>query len=66
MLFSSDPTQEDVNDEMKKKAAELGANALINMDYWKENQCAFGYRNLAGSGEAIFIEKSSSNAPFVQ
>ena len=52
-IFHSDPTQEKVNEELRKEAAKLGADAVILVRYGTVGVSALSWGALNGKGRAI-------------
>ena len=52
-VFNADPTREDVNQKLKEKAAELGADAVIFVRYGQGGISMMSWGSLEGSGRAI-------------
>lgn len=52
-IFHSDPTREKVNEKLKEKAAELGADAVILVRYGTAGISAMSWGSLNGKGRAI-------------
>lgn len=52
-LFHSDPTPEQVNEKLREKAAELGADAVVLVRYGKVGISALSYGSLEGKGRAV-------------
>ena len=57
-LFNKDPTREMVAEKLKEKAANLGADAVIFVDYGEVGMSAMSWGKLDGRGTAIkFIDR---------
>jgi hypothetical protein len=56
-IFDSDPTPAQVNDELRKRAAELGADAVILARYGTVGIGVFTWGKLEGSGRAIAYDQ---------
>jgi uncharacterized protein YbjQ (UPF0145 family) len=52
-LFNRNPTQEDVNEELRKEAAEMGADAVILVRYGTVGVSLVSWGSLNGKGRAI-------------
>ena len=52
-VFNKDPTREDVNQKLKEKAAELGADAVILVRYGEGGMSLMSWGSLEGRGRAI-------------
>ena len=52
-VFNKDPTREMVNDKLKEKAAELGADAVILVRYGEGGVSLLSWGSLEGKGRAI-------------
>ncbi len=52
-VFNRDPTREDVNQKLKEKAAELGADAVIHVRYGEGGVSLMSWGSLEGKGRAI-------------
>lgn len=52
-IFDADPTPEKVNDALRAKAAELGANAVVLVRYGTVGIGALTWGKLDGSGRAV-------------
>jgi len=52
-IFHSDPTQEKVNEELRKEAAKLGADAVILVRYGTVGVSLMSWGALNGKGRAI-------------
>ena len=52
-VFHSDPTKEQVNDKLKEKAANLGADAVIFVRYGGGGISPLSWGSLEGKGRAI-------------
>ena len=62
-LYSSSPKTEDVNDELRQKAADLGANAIIEVRYSRK-MSLLSYEVLKATGSAVWIESDERTCPF--
>lgn len=56
-IFNRDPTREMVAAELKKKAAELGADAVILVRYGSVGTSFFSWGSLNGKGRAVAFVK---------
>src|SRR2546423_12098662 len=52
-VFNRDPTRDDVNQKLKEKAAELGADAVIHVRYGEGGISLLSWGSLEGKGRAI-------------
>ncbi len=52
-VFNRDPTEEEVNEKLKKVAAKMGADAVILVRYGKVGVSALSWGALNGKGRAI-------------
>ena len=52
-VFNKDPTRDDVNQKLKEKAAELGADAVILVRYGEGGMSMMSWGSLEGRGRAI-------------
>lgn len=52
-IFNADPTPEMVNKELREKAAELGADAVVFVRYGEVGMSFMSYGALNGKGRAI-------------
>ena len=52
-VFNKDPTRDDVNQKLKEKAAELGADAVILVRYGDGGISLMSWGSLEGRGRAI-------------
>jgi len=52
-VFNKDPTRDDVNQKLKEKAAELGADAVILVRYGEGGVSMMSWGSLEGKGRAI-------------
>jgi len=52
-VFADDPTREQVAKELKKKAAELGADAVIFVRYGSVGMGLFNWGEMKGRGRAV-------------
>jgi hypothetical protein len=55
-IFNADPTREMVNQRLRNKAAELGADAVIQVRYGTVGIAAMSWGSLDGKGRAIVFE----------
>lgn len=55
-VFNRDPTREDVNQKLREKAAELGADAVIHARYGEGGISLMSWGSLEGKGRAIKYE----------
>lgn len=56
-LLSSNPTREDINEELRAKAFKIGADAVILIKYQTQSQGLATRGHLTGSGSAVsFLE----------
>jgi len=55
-IFDSDPTQAQVNDALRKRAAKLGADAVILVRYGTVGMGVFTWGKLDGNGRAIAFD----------
>lgn len=62
-LYSNAPDMESVNDELKQKAASLGANAVINIEY-RRGMSLMSYKNLWAEGVAVLMETDEVECRF--
>lgn len=60
--FSADPTLEEVNDELRQLAAQVGANAVIDVSY-KRGMSLTSYGVLKASGLAVILESDNKPCP---
>jgi len=56
-IFSDDPTRADVARELKKKAAELGADAVILVRYGTLGMGMFNWGEMKGRGRAVVFKQ---------
>lgn len=52
-IFARVPTNSDVDAEMRKRAAELRADAVVNVRYGKQGTGAISWSQISGTGQAI-------------
>jgi len=52
-IFNADPTREKVNEELRKEAARLGADAVILVRYGTVGVSFMSWGSLSGKGRAI-------------
>ncbi len=52
-IFNKDPTREQVNDKLKERAAELGADAVVLVRYGSVGVSFMSWGELDGEGRAI-------------
>ena len=52
-IFHKDPTRTQVNDKLREKASELGADAVILVRYGKVGASALSWGSLEGKGRAV-------------
>ena len=52
-IFNKDPTREMVAEKLKEKAADMGADAVIFVDYGEVGMSAMSWGKLDGRGTAI-------------
>jgi hypothetical protein len=52
-IFGHVPTNADVNAELRKRAAELNADAVINVRYGNQGVGAISWSQISGTGQAI-------------
>jgi hypothetical protein len=62
-VFATAPSLEDVNLELQKKAAEMYANAVIDVEY-DRGMSLVSYRVLKASGTAVIAESDEVDCPF--
>ena len=55
-IFNADPTREMVNQRLRNKAAELGADAVIQVRYGTVGIGLMSWGSLDGKGRAIVFE----------
>lgn len=55
-IFDADPTPAKVDDELREKAASLGADAVVLVRYGTAGITAFSWGSLEGKGRAIVFE----------
>jgi len=56
-IFNKDPSNEKIDEELKREAAKLGADAVILVRYGTVGVSAFSWGKLDGKGRAIkFVE----------
>lgn len=56
-LFHSDPTPAQVDERLRDKAADLGADAVILIRYGSVGVSAFSWGSLSGQGRAVYFKK---------
>jgi hypothetical protein len=61
-LFSKTPTLEDINFKLQEKASQLGANAVIKVEYDRGMSLA-PYKALQASGVAVVLESDEVKCP---
>ena len=52
-IFGKVPTNADVDDDLRKRAAELDADAVINVRYGKQGVGVVSWSQISGEGQAI-------------
>ena len=52
-IFARVPTNSDVDAELRKRAAELRADAVVNVRYGKQGTGAISWSQISGTGQAI-------------
>lgn len=52
-IFNADPTREMVNEELRKEASKLGADAVIEVVYGSVNVDPMSWGGLTGRGKAV-------------
>ena len=52
-IFTADPTQEMVNEKLREKASELGADAVILVRYGNGGMSLMSWGSLEGKGRAV-------------
>ena len=55
-LFDSDPTPEKVNEALKERAAEMGADAIILVRYGTIGISALSWGQMEGNGRAVVFQ----------
>ena len=55
-VFADDPTRADVDRELKKKAAEMGADAVILVRYGTLGMGLFNWGEIKGRGRAVVFK----------
>jgi hypothetical protein len=60
-LFSRERTVEEVNDALRKEAARLGANAVINVTY-KRGMSATSWSALTANGTGVLLDPARGPA----
>jgi len=55
-VFNKSPTKENVNQSLKERAAELGADAVIFVRYGEGGISAWSWGSLEGKGRAVKFE----------
>ena len=61
--FSKTPTIEDANLKLQEKASELGANAVINVEY-NRGISLTSWKALTATGMAVLIASNETKCPF--
>lgn len=56
LIFNSDPTPEDINEELQSKAAEMGADAVVLVRYGTTGVGVVTWGKLEGRGRAVVFE----------
>lgn len=56
-IFGKVPTNADVDDELRKRAAELDADAVINVHYGQQGVGVVSWSQISGEGQAIRYTK---------
>jgi len=59
-LFPKTPTLEDINFKLQEKASQLGANAVIKVEY-NRDMALTPYKALRASGVAVVLESDEVN-----
>ncbi len=59
-IFNADPTPEMVDERLREKAAELGADAVILVRYGSVGISLLSWGSLNGQGRAVFFPKEKS------
>ena len=54
-IFNADPTQEMVNEKLREKASELGADAVILVRYGNGGMSLMSWGSLEGKGRAVIF-----------
>lgn len=62
-IFSPSPTMEEVNAELRQKAAEMFANAVIDVEYTK-GMSLTSYKVLRARGTAVLIQIDEIDCPY--
>ena len=52
-VFGKVPTQDDVDADLRKRAAELNADAVVNTRYGKQGAGAISWSQISATGQAI-------------
>lgn len=52
-VFGKVPTNADVDSDLRKRAAELGADAIVNVRYGKQGVGVISWSQISGEGQAI-------------
>ena len=52
-IFNADPTPEMVNEKLREKAADMGADAVVLVRYGKGGISALSWGSLEGKGRAV-------------
>ena len=52
-VFGKKPTQADVDTDLAKRAAELNADAVVNVRYGEQGAGAISWSQISGTGQAI-------------
>ena len=61
-LFCTPPTLEDINFKLQEKASQLGADAVIKVEY-NRGMSRASYKALRASGVAVVLESSEVKCP---
>jgi uncharacterized protein YbjQ (UPF0145 family) len=61
-LFSKPPTLEDINFKLQEKASQLGADAVIRVEY-NQGMSRASYKALRASGVAVVLEPGEMECP---
>jgi hypothetical protein len=61
-LFSKQPTLEDINFKLQEKASQLGADAVIQVEY-NRGMSRAQYKALRASGVAVVLESGEVKCP---
>lgn len=62
-LFSKTPTIEDVNFKLQEKASQIGANAVLNVEY-DRGMSLTSYKVLWAKGLAVIVGSDEVKCPF--